>query len=124
VLDAFCPAIALNAARRPDLAASPRPSAADSEALCHEERQAARRPVTIAVLTDRPLEQLVHHDGETWLDRQCVAPNPERLQGRVGATIGQSLQQRRQWLIEQGLAVQEGDTIRYRANLLATLRQR
>ncbi|MET3472075.1 type IV secretory pathway VirD2 relaxase [Novosphingobium sp. 1529] len=95
-----------------------------SGALHHEERQAARRPVTIAVLTDRPLEQLIHHDGETWLDRQCVAASPERLQGRVGATIGQSLQQRRQWLMEQGLAVQEGETIRYRANMLAMLRQR
>ncbi|MCW1985392.1 UNVERIFIED_ORG: type IV secretory pathway VirD2 relaxase [Sphingomonas sp. R1F5B] len=94
------------------------------EALRYEERQAARRPVTIAVLTDRPLEQLVCHDGATWLDRQCVAPDPERLQGRVGATIGQSLQQRRQRLIEQGLAVQEGETIRYRTNLLAMLRQR
>lgn len=95
-----------------------------SEALRHEERQALRRPVTIAVLTDRPLEKLIHHDGETWLDRQCIAPTHERLQGRIGTTIGQSLQQRRQWLIEQGLAAQEGDTIRYRANLLATLRQR
>lgn len=94
------------------------------EAWRHEERQAARQPVTVEVLTDRPLEQLIHHDGETWLDRQCVAANPERLQGRMGGDVGRSLQQRRQWLIEQGLAVQEGDRIRYRANLLATLRQR
>ncbi|WP_395391189.1 relaxase/mobilization nuclease RlxS [Novosphingobium sp. BL-8A] len=90
----------------------------------YELRKAQSRPVTVEILAERPLEQLVRHDGPTWLDRQCVAQEPEQLQGRMGGEVRGVLQQRRQWLIEQGLAEQEGNTVRFRANLLASLQQR
>lgn len=94
------------------------------EALRHEQRQAMRQPVKVEVLADQPLEQLVRRDGPTWLDRQCVASEPERLQGRMGGEVEAALRQRRQWLIEQGLAGKEGNVTHYRSDLIATLRQR
>ena len=94
------------------------------EARRHEERQAMRQPVKVEVLADRPLEQLVRHDGPTWLDRQCIASEPERLQGRMGSEVEATVRQRRQWLVKQGLAKQDGNATRYRSDLIATLRQR
>lgn len=90
----------------------------------YEQRLKQNRPVTVEVLAEQPLEQLVRHDGPTWLDRQCVARDPEQLQGRMGSEVRGALQQRRQWLIEQDLAEQDGNTVRYKANLLANLQQR
>jgi len=92
--------------------------------LAWERARTTQRPVTVALLADRPLDQLAHHEGATWLDEQCVTREPEPLQGRLGAKVKQALDLRRQWLIEQGLAEQDGSTIRYRANLLQNLRQR
>ncbi|WP_232496206.1 relaxase/mobilization nuclease RlxS [Novosphingobium kaempferiae] len=90
----------------------------------YEQRLALQTPVVVAVLADRPLEQLAFHDGPTWLDRQSMATEPSRLDGRMGAEVKRALQLRQQWLVEQGLAELNGDTVRYRANMLATLRQR
>lgn len=90
----------------------------------YEQRQARLRPVQVQVLAEQPLERLARHDGPTWLDEQCLSREPESLKGHLGGEVRTALQQRRQWLIEQGLAEQEGNTIRYQANLMANLRQR
>jgi type IV secretory pathway VirD2 relaxase len=92
--------------------------------LAHERKRAARNPVQIEMLSDRPLAQLARHDGVTWLDEQSVAANPERLDGGFGAKAREALAVRRQWLIEQGLAWREGDEVHYRPGMLATLGQR
>ncbi|MGF7156426.1 type IV secretory pathway VirD2 relaxase [Novosphingobium gossypii] len=93
-----------------------------------EQRLAIQTPVAVEVLADRPLNQLARHDGPTWLDHQCLAEEANRtegrLEGRMGGEVKTALQLRRQWLIEQGLAEQMGDTISYRANMLGSLRQR
>src|SRR3546814_20709246 len=49
---------------------------------------------------------------------------PERLSGGFGADVRKSLAQRQAWLVEQGLAQQEGQGIRTRRNLLLVLQQR
>lgn len=94
----------------------------------HERDLADRRPAALRRLSDRPIEQLVRHDGPTWLDERCLADarggEPEPLRGSFGGAVSSALQQRRQWLVEQDLAVKEGDELRLRAQLLATLRQR
>src|SRR3546814_9742200 len=81
-------------------------------------------PVRIETLSVRPLEQLPHHDGATWLDREMTGNRPERLSGGFGADVRKSLAQRQAWLVEQGLAQQEGQGIRTRRNLLLVLQQR
>jgi hypothetical protein len=89
-----------------------------------ERARAARRPVRLELVSDRPLEQLARHDGATWLDEECVGSEPERLQGGFGAKVQRALALRRQWLIEQGLASEERGVVRYQANLLRSLRLR
>ena len=89
------------------------------------EREKSRRlPVRIETLSIRPLEQLPHHDGATWLDRELASDQPQPLSGGFGADVRKSLAQRQAWLVEQGLAEQEGPGIRIRRNLLLILQQR
>lgn len=90
----------------------------------HERRLATQRPVQIEMLSDRPVEQLVAYEGKTWLDEQCLAKEPKKLHGHYGGEINKALRLRQQWLVEQGLAAQDAGAIRYRPDLLATLRQR
>src|SRR3546814_7200840 len=49
---------------------------------------------------------------------------PERLSGGFGADVRKGLAQRQAWLVEQGLAQQEGQGIRTRRNLVLVLQQR
>jgi hypothetical protein len=58
----------------------------------------------------------------TWLDRQLVAKAPETIAPTgMGSEVGAALRARRQWLLEQGLAREEGGRIVYARNLLQTL---
>ena len=92
--------------------------------LAFERGAAAARPVAIETLAERPVLELVRHNGLTWLDEQHVSKEPEMLGGGFGAQVRQALALRRQWLIEEDLAWRDGDTIRFRANLLTELRRR
>ena len=93
-------------------------------ALAFERSAAAARPVDVETLADRPLAQLVRHDGVTWLDEQSVSKEPETLERGFGAQVRGALTLRRQWLIEQDLAWRDGDTIRFRAGMMEELRRR
>ena len=95
-----------------------------ADAERYEREKSQRQPVRIETLSARPLEQLSRHDGATWLDREMTSDQPERLAGGFGADVRKSLVQRQAWLVEQGLAEQEGQGIRTRRNLLAVLQQR
>ena len=79
----------------------------------------------VRVLSALDLDAQVTANGATWLDRELVArePTPIRDSG-FGREAQKALVRRQQWLIEQGLARQDGDSIAYRANLLATLARR
>ena len=89
------------------------------------EREKSRRlPLRIETLSARPLEQLPHHDGATWLDRELANGKPQQLSGGFGADVRKGLAQRQAWLVEQGLAEKEGQGIRIRRNLLLILQQR
>lgn len=89
------------------------------------EREKSRRlPLRIETLSARPLERLAHHDGATWLDRELANGKPQQLSGGFGADVRKGLAQRQAWLVEQGLAQQEGQGIRIRRNLLLILQQR
>ncbi|HEY9553502.1 relaxase/mobilization nuclease RlxS, partial [Allosphingosinicella sp.] len=90
----------------------------------YERARAKDKPVAIEILSDRPLAELVRHDGATWLDRELTSANPIPTGRGYGAEVRKALDLRRQWLIEQQLAVGEGEAIRLRSNLLATLHQR
>jgi type IV secretory pathway VirD2 relaxase len=90
----------------------------------YERSLSKQTPVTIETLSREPLDRLTGHDGATWLDRELLSATPEKLERGFGAETRAALATRRQWLIEQGLAEQADDSIRYRANLMAILQRR
>lgn len=95
-----------------------------ADAERYEREKSRRVPVRIETLSHRPLEALPHHDGATWLDRELVSDQRERLAGGFGVDVRNRLAQRQAWLVEQGLAELEGPDIRLRRNLLIVLQQR
>jgi len=90
----------------------------------YEREKSRRRPIRIETLSVRPLEQLATHDGATWLDREVASDQPQELASGFGADVRKGLAQRQAWLVEQGLAEQEGQTVRFRRDLLVILQQR
>ncbi|WP_271566301.1 DUF3363 domain-containing protein [Bradyrhizobium sp. CCBAU 11386] len=91
-------------------------------ALRFEKLQQKRNPVRVAVLSWQRLEDLPQALGATWLDRKLVGKEPDELASTgFGAEVETALRARRQWLIEQGLAREEGGQVRFARNMLETL---
>ena len=94
-------------------------------ALRYEVLQRSRSPVRGAVLSWQRLEGLPQALGATWLDRQLIGKEPNGLASTgFGQEVETALRARRQWLIEQGLAREEGGQMRYARNMLRTLEAR
>ncbi|MHC2313083.1 type IV secretory pathway VirD2 relaxase [Bradyrhizobium diazoefficiens] len=94
-------------------------------ALRYEELQRSRNPVRVTVLSWQRLEDLPHALGATWLDRKLVGNEPDQLASTgFGADVETALRTRRQWLIEQGLAREEGGQVRFARKMLETLEAR
>jgi type IV secretory pathway VirD2 relaxase len=90
-----------------------------------EEMNRPQRPVRMTVLSWQNLEALPGAVGATWLDRQLIAKLPETIApGGMGSEVGSALRARRQWLLDQGLAREEGGRIVYARNLLQALERR
>ncbi|MGH6707979.1 MAG: relaxase/mobilization nuclease RlxS [Bradyrhizobium sp.] len=90
-----------------------------------EAGQRSLKPARIAVLSWQGLEELPGSSGSTWLDKQLVARSPEVMASTgLGSEFEGALRLRRQWLLEQGLAREEGGRIAYARNLLQTLERR
>ena len=90
-----------------------------------EEANRLQRPVRMTVLSWQNLEALPGAAGATWLDRQLVAKAPETIAPTgMGSEVGAALAARRRWLLDQGLARDEGGRIAYARNLLQTLDRR
>jgi type IV secretory pathway VirD2 relaxase len=94
-------------------------------AAAHEARLLRARPVAVTILSLQPLARLVDADAATWLDRELVAGSESAMRDAgFGAETRAALEQRRRWLVTQGLAKQNGATTAYRPGLLATLQRR
>lgn len=90
-----------------------------------EAAQRSRNPARITVLSWQSLEELPGAPGATWLDKQLIARSPEMISSTgMGSEIEMALRSRRQWLLEQGLAREQGGQIAYARNLLQTLERR
>jgi hypothetical protein len=90
----------------------------------YERLMSTHNPVRVEVLSDRPLDRLAEHDGATWLDRELMSDRPQRLERGFGAAVSKAQQRRLQWLVAQGLAEIEGDTVRYRGGMIDELERR
>lgn len=94
-------------------------------AAAYEAARAKDRPVTVETLSPVPLEKLVDADAATWLDKELVSGSPEPLRDSgFGQDVRDAQVRRRQWLVAQGLTVeQDGQTI-YRPGMIAVLQRR
>ncbi|WP_313802256.1 DUF3363 domain-containing protein [Sphingobium sp.] len=90
-----------------------------------ETRQLKNRPVEVALLSPVDVGELARADAATWLDRTLVASEALLLrEAGFGRETSTALVQRRQWLMNEGLAEQMDGEIRYRKDMLAILRRR
>ncbi|MEH2535130.1 type IV secretory pathway VirD2 relaxase [Bradyrhizobium sp. AZCC 1588] len=90
-----------------------------------EAAQRSRNPARITVLSWQSLDELPGASGATWLDKQLVARSPEMIASTgLGSEFEGALRLRRQWLLGQGLAREQGGRIAYARNLLQTLERR
>lgn len=91
----------------------------------YEQTRVRERPVAVTVLSSEPLEKLIGADAATWLDREMVVPVPAPLrEAGFGQEVQAAQAQRRQWLIEQGLAEEREGSVRYRPDMIAQLQRR
>ncbi|NGM49318.1 relaxase/mobilization nuclease and DUF3363 domain-containing protein [Caulobacter sp. 602-2] len=94
-------------------------------AAAHEAKRARDTPVVVEVLSPLEVEVQAGRDGATWLDRELVSATPEPLRDAgFGRSVRQALDQRRRWLIAEGLARQEETRVVLRAGFLARLERR
>jgi hypothetical protein len=88
-------------------------------------RNAGRAALEARVLSVIDVEAQVTAHAATWLDRTLFADTDAGVaDSGFGRELRQALMRRQQWLIEQGLARREGNTIVFGRDLLATLAQR
>ena len=83
------------------------------------------RQLAVRVLSIIDLDAQVTANAATWLDRDLIAETPVPARdGGFGRDVRDALARRRQWLVEQGLARTDADTINYQRGVLATLTRR
>jgi len=69
-----------------------------------------------------PVEQQIRALGATWLDEQLTRGSASQSSVGFGATVERALDDRKSFLVEQGLAQRRGQHIVLARNLLSTLR--
>jgi type IV secretory pathway VirD2 relaxase len=82
-----------------------------------------RRRSSLLVRSDLPLERQIDARGATWLDRQLLSARAASLGGGFGNEVRKALDERRDWLVDQGLAKRHGRSVTLVRNLLGTLRK-
>ncbi|WP_236213062.1 relaxase/mobilization nuclease and DUF3363 domain-containing protein [Metapseudomonas otitidis] len=83
-----------------------------------------RGGVAVELKSHLPIEKLARIIGATWLDQQLIGSG--RGLGELGfaGEVRQAIQQRADFLVEQGLAERQGQRVILARNLLAALRNR
>lgn len=91
-------------------------------AAAFERKKALDAPVVVEVLSPLSVDRQASALGPTWLDRELLTEAPEPLRDAgFGHAARQALAQRRQWLLQQELAEQDGERTLFRAGLLRRL---
>lgn len=68
-----------------------------------------------------PIERQARVLGATWLDQQLIRGGKDLSEGGFGGEVRKALQRRADFLVEEGLAEQDGPRVILARNLLATL---
>jgi type IV secretory pathway VirD2 relaxase len=93
-----------------------------SRTQAHDAQRAADG--IIELRSHQPIEQQVRARGATWLDHQMMGNTRNLSPQGFGAQVRGALQDRMDFLVEQGLAKRRGARVVLARNLLATLRDR
>ncbi|WAC49766.1 relaxase/mobilization nuclease RlxS [Asticcacaulis sp. SL142] len=96
-----------------------------NQALSYEQKQARSAPVRVELLSALPPDRLITIQAATWLDHELVAEVPKSvIDAGFGKAVRAALNQRRQWLIGEGLAREAGEaqTV-FKTNLIETLKR-
>ena len=94
-------------------------------AAAFETSMATDRPVTVELLSNRPLDRLKTMNAATWLDRELTAAEPLPMRdGGFGREVRSAQMARQAWLIEQELTEQTSGKMTYRPDMLSILQQR
>jgi len=80
--------------------------------------------VAVELKSHLPIERQVHVIGATWLDQQLIGGGRGLGDLGFGGDAKQAMQQRADFLAEQGLAERRGQRVILARNLLGTLRNR
>jgi len=96
-----------------------------SQVATYEARRARERPVGVEILSPMPIDRLAAADGATWLDRRIAGEDRTLIRdGGFGREVLAAERQRRQWLMDQGLAEERDGAVRLRANAIPILQRR
>jgi len=76
----------------------------------------------LLVRSDLPLDRQIEAHGATWLDRRMLAAPQAASPAGFGAEVLSALEQRTDWLVNQGLATRQGQRVVLGSNLLDRLR--
>lgn len=89
----------------------------------HERLRTDQQPARIEVLSLEPPQRQVRLQSFTWLDKELASEAPQPLApSGFGRTVSDALGQRRQWLVEQELAVEDaGGRLHIRPDLKKAL---
>jgi len=80
--------------------------------------------VTVELKSNLPIERQTRVIGATWLDQQLIGGGKGLGDVGFGGEVKDTLRQRTDFLVEQGLAERRGQRVILARNLLATLRSR
>lgn len=96
-----------------------------ARAETYAQRQQRDRPVALAILSPRPVSDLVASEAPTWLDRELASGLSVAVRDTgFGREVREALAGRRQWLVEQQLADGDGRDFRLGRGTLERLRLR
>lgn len=94
-------------------------------ALAYESMLARDKPVRLETLSSVPIEQLGEVNAATWLDRELVSDDPLPLRDAgFGRDVRAAQAARRQWLLGEGFASEQGEITIFRRDMVATLQRR
>jgi type IV secretory pathway VirD2 relaxase len=93
--------------------------------VAYERTRARAAPVIVETLSRLSLDRQVGADGATWLDRDLISDQPTPLRDTgFGREVREAREQRRRWLIAEGLATEDQGQTTYHRAMLARLRKR
>ena len=83
-----------------------------------------RHRLSLATRSDLAVDAQVSAPGATWIDRQLLSKDPALSSGGFGAEVRKAMDQRVDYLVEQGLAQRRGQQVVFARDLINTLRGR